>query len=203
MTTSVLPESGRTHDVLPGRVGLPRWARRWGSWSKDLLLGVAALLGLVCVGWLVYAQVTGAMLVVFRTGSMSPTMPTGAVAIAVPTPASEVAVGDVITARPDPDAQPITHRVVSIAAVPGRPDARDVVMKGDDNATPDLLPYRITSAPRVVWSHHRGAGVLAWLQSPVATWGVVAGVGLVVLWAFWPTSPAGPPGGRHVRRNDA
>lgn len=166
---------------------------------------VVAALGLAC--WFAFSALSGATLITFRTGSMSPTMPQGALAVSLPVSASEIEVGDVITVQRAGESLPVTHRVVKIgeiedraanaadirAAAPGAgppdlssPGAREIVMQGDDNDTPDHLPYAITDARRVVFSLPFVGTILMMLQTPIATGALVVLVGALVVWAFWP-----------------
>lgn len=166
---------------------------------------VVAALGLAC--WFAFSALSGATLITFRTGSMSPTMPQGALAVSLPVSASEIEVGDVITVQRAGESLPVTHRVVKIgeiedrsanaadirAAAPGAgppdlssPGAREIVMQGDDNDTPDHLPYAITDAHRVVFSLPFVGTILMLLQTPIATGALVVLVGALVVWAFWP-----------------
>lgn len=172
--------------------------------AVTILLVVAAL-GLAC--WFAFSAVSGATLITFRTGSMSPTMPQGALAISLPVSASEIEVGDVITVQRAGEALPVTHRVVGIAEIEDRaaneadirasapggpppdlssPDAREIVMQGDDNDAPDHLPYAITDARRVVFSLPFVGTILMMLQTPIATGVLIVSVGALVVWAFWP-----------------
>ena len=134
-------------------------------------------------------------------------MPQGALAVSLPVSASEIEVGDVITVQRAGESLPVTHRVVKIgeiedraanaadirAAAPGAgppdlssPGAREIVMQGDDNDTPDHLPYAITDARRVVFSLPFVGTILMMLQTPIATGALVVLVGALVVWAFWP-----------------
>lgn len=179
--------------------------RRLPGAAATTILVVAAL-GLAC--WFVFSAISGATLLTFRTGSMSPTMPQGAVAVTVPVRASDLAVGDVVTVQRAGASMPVTHRVVEIgevrppgaheadirAAAPGSgppdlasPDARQIVLRGDDNDAPDLLPYALTDARRVVFAIPGVGAALMTLQSPVGLGALTLLVGALVVWAFWPS----------------
>lgn len=178
--------------------------RRIAGGAVTTLVVVAAL-GLAC--WFVLAATTGATLITFRTGSMSPTMPQGAVAVTVPVQASELEVGDVVTVRRAGESMPVTHRIVEIgpvqpqaenaadirASAPGSgppdlasPAARQIVMQGDDNDTPDQLPYALIDARRVVFAVPHLGTALMMVQTPIAMGALVLLVGALVVWAFWP-----------------
>ncbi len=173
---------------------------------------VAAALGLAC--WFAFSAATGATLVTFRTGSMSPTMPQGAVAVTLPAQAAELRVGDVATVQRANEPMPVTHRVIEIrevepqagnapdlrAAMPGErppdpldPAAREIVMQGDDNNTPDHLPYIVTEVRRTVFAVPHAGTALMLLQTPIGTGTSILGVGVLVTWAFWPRRAAEDP----------
>lgn len=168
-------------------------------------LVVAAALGLA--SWFVFSALTGANLITFRTGSMSPTMPQGAVAVTLPATAAELQLGDVVTVQRAGDPMPVTHRVIEIrevaeqgpnapdlrAAMPGGkppdprdPAAREIVMQGDDNATPDHLPYVVTEVRLTVFALPHVGTALMLLQTPIGMGALILGVGTLVTWAFWP-----------------
>ncbi|WP_449282973.1 hypothetical protein [Leucobacter sp.] len=179
---------------------------------------VAAALGLAC--WFVSSAATGATLVTFRTGSMSPAMPQGAVAVTLPTPADALRIGDVVTVQRAGEPMPVTHRVIEIrevtppgehapdlrAAAPGGeapdprdPDAREIVMQGDDNDTPDHLPYVVTEVRRAVFAVPHAGTALMLLQTPIGAGTLVLGVGALVTWAFWPRRDDEDPGPQRER----
>ncbi|MGO2932659.1 signal peptidase I [Microbacterium sp.] len=161
-------------------------ARRRPGRVKDIVLVVAALLGLATVGWTVFTQVTGATIVVLKTGSMSPEMPQGSGALSLPAEAGELEVGDVVTAKLD-DASPlVTHRIVRIDDVPGSPDKRELVMRGDANETDDLYPYTVEKVLRAQFAIPYAGAVLSVVTSPLFLGGLVLVIGMLVVWAFWP-----------------
>lgn len=160
--------------------------------------------------WFIYSAVAGATLITFRTGSMSPTMPQGALAISLPTIADKLQIGDVVTVQRANEALPVTHRVIEISAVQppapnsadmraaapggGAPDlsdprARQIVMQGDNNDTPDHLPYLVTDVRKVVFSVPQAGNVLMLLQSPIGTGALLVLVAALTTWAFWPPRP--------------
>lgn len=163
-------------------------ARRRPGRVKDIVLVVAALLGLATVGWTVFTQVTGATIVVLKTGSMSPDIPQGSGALSLPAEAAELEVGDVVTAKLD-DASPfVTHRIVRIDEVPGSPQKRELVMRGDANDTDDLYPYTVEKVLRVQVAIPHAGAVLSVVTSPLFLGGMVLVIGMLVVWAFWPAS---------------
>lgn len=172
---------------------------------------VVAAIGLA--SWFVYAHVTGASLITFRTGSMAPTMPQGALAVTVPIQASQLAPGDVITVQRAGEPLPVTHRIIDIgslqerpenaadirAAAPGAgppdltsPHARQIQMQGDDNDTPDHLPYAVTDAKKVVFAIPHLGNILMILQTPLGRGAMILVVAALVVWAFWPKTPSPP-----------
>lgn len=164
----------------------PQRARHESGSVKDVVLVVAALLGLLTVGWTAYAQLTGATIVVLKTGSMSPDMPQGSGALSLPAEAEDLEVGDVVTAKLD-DASPfVTHRIVAIDEVAGSPEKRQLVMRGDANDTDDLYPYVVEKVLRVQFAIPHAGAVLQVIRSPLFLGGVVLLIGVLVVWAFWP-----------------
>ena len=182
---------------------------RLAGTAVTILLVVTAV-GLAC--WFAFSAVSGATLITFRTGSMSPTMPQGAIAVSLPVAADEIEIGDVITVQRAGEALPVTHRVVEVGGVKDRaaneadirasapgspppdltsPEAREIVMQGDDNDTPDHLPYAITDARRVVFSLPVLGTALMMLQTPIASGALIVSVGALVVWAFWPKPTRG------------
>lgn len=163
--------------------------------AATALIVVAAV---AVVSWFVFSALTGARLLIFRTGSMSPTIPQGSIAVSVPVTAEEIIVGDVITVqRPDADL-PVTHRVTEIrtpeeATTEGLPpEARELIMQGDGNDTPDARPYTITTARRVIFSVPRAGNALMMAQSPLGMGSMILLAGALTVWAFWPTKRPDP-----------
>lgn len=128
---------------------------------------LAGLAGLLAVLWVIASALLGWQLMVFRTGSMAPSMPTGAVALTVPVAPADIHVGDVITVRRTGAALPVTHRVVSVAALPGHPAARSIVLKGDANSSADIVPYDVTTASRVVVAAPGAGAAIEATRSPL------------------------------------
>lgn len=182
--------------------------RRITGTAVTTVLVVAAV---ALAAWFVFAGSAGATLIVFRTGSMAPSMPQGAVAATLPVQASELEVGDVITVQRAGESVPVTHRIIEIGPLQERPEnaadiraaapdtgppdltsphARQISMQGDDNSTPDHLPYALTDARKVIFSVPYLGAVLMLVQSPLGMGLVILGVGGLVTWAFWPRPPA-------------
>lgn len=151
---------------------------------------VVVAIGLV--SWFVYARITDATLVVFRTGSMSPTMPQGAVAVTHPISAAEIEKGDVVTVRRSDAKLPVTHRVVDVRPAPegAPPEARELILQGDANATVDAAPYVVTTARRTVVSVPYLGRAIMLIQSRAVMGLLVVCLGGLVTWAFWPRNRA-------------
>lgn len=159
---------------------------------STVVVTVVGALGALAIGWLGVSAVSGAGIVVFRTGSMAPTYPQGAAAISVPASAAEVVPGDVVTVVRDPDALPVTHRVLSVAAPePGSPE-RELVLQGDANPDPDPRPYLVTEVRRVVVGLPEAGRVIAVARSPQGLGGLTALSAVLVAWAFWPAAEPEP-----------
>lgn len=169
--------------------------------TATVLVGIGLVSVLV---WLAFAQVTGATLIIFRTGSMAPTIPQGALAVSLPVTADQVQVGDVVTVPRASDGLPITHRVMDIRATdPSGADvqstntSRELVLKGDANSTTDPRPYLVHETRRVIAAAPMLGSVLMLLQSPIGLGSLTLLAGALSVWAFWPTSRAELPRGRH------
>lgn len=119
-----------------------------GAKLGDLLLTLAAVLGLVVVGITVTAHMTGLRPLVVRSGSMEPTIPTGGMVLVRAIPASDIAVGDVV-AVDRPDNTRVTHRVLDVVHQTG---VAQLTLKGDANKEPDPLPVVVEQAEKVMVS---------------------------------------------------
>lgn len=132
----------------------------------------------------------------------------------VPIRASELVVDDVITVQRANELVPVTHRVTAIGPLEDRPDnaadiraaapgsgppdltsphARQIQMQGDDNDTPDHLPYALTDARKVVFAVPYLGSVLMILQAPLGRGSMILVVASLVVWAFWPRTPVPAP----------
>lgn len=160
--------------------------RRRAPGFKDVVLAVAAILGLAAVGWTVYSQTTGATIVVLKTGSMSPAMPQGSGAVSMPTDAADLEIGDVVTVRLDDASLPVTHRIVGIDGIADTPNARELTLRGDANDTDDLYPYVVERVLRVAMPLPHAGAVLSVLTAPWFLGGMVLVIGALMAWAFWP-----------------
>lgn len=165
----------------------------------DLLLTAAAALGVLCAILALTGWLCGFGVILFRTGSMSPSIPAGSAALVREVPAADVRIGDVVTVD-RPGTLPVTHRVARVDAVPGDPEARDLVLRGDANSADDPSPYRVDSVRRVLGSVAGLAPALARWQQPavLGPMAVLVAAGVVV--AFWPRrSPARTADGQDFR----
>jgi signal peptidase len=163
----------------------PRTSR---SRAKSIVLTIAGIAGALSILWLIASVVFGLSVIVFRTGSMAPTMPTGSMAITRSIPASAIRVGDVVTVPVPGKVLPVTHRVVSIARVSAVPNDRSVVLKGDDNLSPDQTPYTVGRVKLVIFSMPGVGTALALFQTPPFIGLMFLVVAALVLWAFWPAT---------------
>lgn len=138
--------------------------RRELSPAHNTLLTVGAVLGALCVLATLAGLLAGAKPLIFRSGSMSPTITTGALGLSVPVQASEIHGGDILSVENAAGIR-ITHRVVSADINHGM---ATVSLKGDANAVPDAIPYRLHQADRVTFSVPVLGYVVAWLSSSAA-----------------------------------
>lgn len=150
-----------------------------GGVVTTTLVVAALLLG----AWFVFQATTGAQLITFRTGSMSPAMPQGSLGLAIPVQASEMQVGDVITVQREAKL-PVTHRIVELEGT-GQP--RTLIMQGDANDRVDLMPYEVTEGLRIVWAVPYAGSAITVVQYPLGRGLMLLAVGVLVVWAFWPS----------------
>jgi len=161
-------------------------ASRGSGRVQQACLNVASVVGALAILWFLLSLLLGWSLVLFKTGSMSPTYPTGAAAVAVPVAADEIEPGDVVTVPRAAGGLPVTHRVVSVAD-PGTGDgARELVLKGDDNATQDLEVYTVTEADRVVVGAPYVGYAVTLLAQPKTLAILTTVVAALTVWVFWP-----------------
>lgn len=151
----------------------------------DLVLTVAAVIGVLCVLFALAGVLMGYGVVMFRTGSMAPGIPAGSAALVQRVPAEDLRIGDVVTVD-RPGQLPITHRVVSVGPVSGDDRARELVLRGDANTADDPVPYRVESARRVIASMPGAAAVISWWQQPVVFGPLTAVLAGGVVWSLWP-----------------
>lgn len=153
---------------------------------RAVVVGLAGVVGVLCVGWFVVATTTGLSLVVVTTGSMGPTIPAGSVVVSERAAAADVRPGDVVTVPRPGVALPVTHRVVTVERVDGDPAARSLTLRGDANDTDDRDRSVVREVGRTVASAPGLGRVLQWSSTPAARGLVVAVVGLLVVWTCWP-----------------
>lgn len=153
---------------------------------RQACLNLACAAGVLAIVWFLLSLLLGWSLVLFKTGSMAPTYPTGAAGIAVPVEAADIEAGDVVTVPRAQGGLPVTHRVVSVED-PGAGDgSRELVLQGDDNATPDRDVYTVTEADKVlVGSPYVGYAVTL-LAQPKTLAIVTAAMAALTVWVFWP-----------------
>jgi len=157
--------------------------------TKDVLLTLAGVLGILSIVWFSLAQVFSLSIVVVLTGSMAPGLPTGsAIVVEQGVPAADLLVGDVVTVPRPGYELPVTHRVVGIDAIAGDMTARSLTLQGDANATVDREPYSVQAVQRAVIGFPHLGYVIRTLQTPLFMGSATLLIALAIVWAFWPTS---------------
>ncbi|MEY9953721.1 signal peptidase I [Leifsonia sp. EB34] len=127
--------------MAPRRPDSPR--RSLWQWLGSALLTVSAILGAVAIVTVAVCAVFGLRPVVVISGSMEPTLPVGSLVFYRTVPAADVVKGDIVTVpRQDGGTGLITHRVKEVTT---KGDVTTLRLKGDANATPDPLPYVVSS----------------------------------------------------------
>lgn len=165
------------------------------SRTHNTLLTVGAVLGFLCIVATLAGLFAGAKPLIFRSGSMSPAIVTGALGISIPAQASEIRVGDVLSVE-NAAGILVTHRVSSVDVNDG---IAFVSLKGDANAVPDAVPYKLRQADRVIFSAPLLGYVVAWLNSSAAVFAGGMFTAYLLYLAFGhraaPTPPSSGDGG--------
>jgi signal peptidase len=146
--------------------------------AGDILLTVAAVLGVLGAALFVGVRLGAVQPLVVTSGSMQPVFDAGDVLVTRPVPAGELHPGDVASLVDD-GGRLITHRVLDVS--PSDADGTVVVrMQGDANDAPDPAPYTVETALVPVVRVPGIGPVVAAVQRPtVAIPGLVA-VGALV-----------------------
>lgn len=153
---------------------------------QQACLNVASIIGAVAILWFLLSLLLGWSLVLFKTGSMAPTYPTGAAAVAIPVAADAIEPGDVVTVPRSAGGLPVTHRVVSVTDPATGDGVRELVLKGDDNATPDLEVYRVAEADKVVVGVPYLGYAVTLLAQPKTLAILTTVLAALTVWVFWP-----------------
>lgn len=168
---------------------------------RDALLASLGVLGALTLIWLAVSAILSLSIIVFITGSMSPTMPTGAAAVVQRVAAADLEVGDVVTVLKEDGETPVTHRIVEIDDVTGRPSARELTLRGDANSFVDSTHYIVEEAPRVLVSAPHVGWAIIWAKSPAVSIALAVGLAVTIAWALWPSASRprrGDPGATAV-----
>jgi signal peptidase I len=158
------------------------------SGARQVILTGGAVVGVLCILVAIGAVLFGLRPLVFRSGSMSPTIGTGALAIAHRTDAADLHKGDIVSV-PMTSGERVTHRILAMER-----DGKDAILtlKGDANDTPDLAPYRVSHADRVLFSVPKVGYLVGWLTGPLGLF--FLGLYAAFLLSVIVRRPAQPPG---------
>lgn len=153
-----------------------RFASRIVNWAATITL-VVALLALTALG---VAIGMGLKPAVVKTGSMRPKYPPGTLILVKPTPADQLKLGQVITFTDpdDPKRGLVTHRIVKIEHVKGRPI---FTTQGDANPTPDTWSLKLASDAGLLKHHVPVAGRLSFLVRTKQGYMVLLGIPVLLL----------------------
>jgi signal peptidase len=165
---------------------------------RSVLLSTTAVLGVASIGAVGAGLVLDVRPLVVVSGSMEPTIPVGSLIAGRTVPAADVEVGDVVTVpRRAGTTDLVTHRVVEVRASDAARGARELVLRGDANATDDPAPYTVTEVRRHVATVPGGGCVVRVLQSTrgMVVLGGVLLAAVVLAFAVPGENPA--PRGRH------
>ncbi len=145
---------------------------------RQVVLGLGAFLGAVCLLAAAAVQLLGLTPLVFLSGSMGPQIEAGDLAVSRTVPSRDLAVGDVVSVVNDAGVR-VTHRVVAVARVD---DRRAVLtLRGDANARPDTEAYDVTDVQRVSFAVPHLGHVVSAVSSPVGRFAAGAYVGICIL----------------------
>ena len=148
--------------VVPAaRAGGRRTGRRAVAFLGEIVLTVAAVLGLAMAGVTVVAARTGVRPLVVRSGSMEPTIATGSMVLVQRVAAGEIAVGDVVAVE-RPDHTRVTHRVVDLER---HGETAELTLKGDANEDVDPVPVNVVEADRLIRQVPEVGRFAAWLAT--------------------------------------
>jgi signal peptidase I len=144
--------------------------------TEQVVLTLAAVLGVVSVLMVLAAPVLGVRPLIFMSGSMSPTIPAGSLGLSRTVPAAELRVGDVVTV-PEGEDTYVTHRIVAVTQHEG---TATLELKGDGNKAPDAQLRQVTEAPRLLVSAPWLGTLVAWFSRAPGVY-VLAGYVVVAL----------------------
>lgn len=156
---------------------------------KRCLIGLAGILGVIAI-LVTIAPLFGLSVVRLASGSMAPIFPTDSLLVAHQVRAADVAVGDVVMVERQGQL-PITHRVIAMQPAAG--GLEQLTLKGDANSSKDPAPYLVSTVGLVAGGVPWGGQVIVDLRSTPGLAGLTVFATLVVLWAWWPTSPKREP----------
>lgn len=136
---------------------------------RGVLLTTTAVLGVVSIVAVAAGLVLDVRPLVVISGSMEPAIPVGSLIAGRTVPAADLEVGDVVTVpRRAGTTDLVTHRIVEIREVAdgtAAPGTRELVLRGDANATDDATPYSVTEARRQVATVPGGGYLVQTLRS--------------------------------------
>ena len=145
------------------------------------VLTLAAVMGVLSIVVFLAAMFFGVKALNVMSGSMEPGIPTGSMIFTTKIDAKDIKLGDVITTQRTQGEGLITHRVLDISPVDGSPNAFEMRMQGDANATEDPQPYVITEADKYFF-HLPFVGLVSSLLK--TSTGLYVGVAVVALLLF-------------------
>ncbi|WP_426997152.1 S26 family signal peptidase [Pseudarthrobacter sp. N5] len=127
--------------TAPDTIRTPPPRRRGGAWRRGAVVVLAAILGILLTGALLFSLAGGRWFVI-STPSMAEAAPVGTLVLTFPEPAEDIRAGDVVTFHPPtaPD-QTYTHRVRALTAAGG------ILTRGDLNGADD--PWTLTGGDLV------------------------------------------------------
>jgi len=151
---------------------------------RRLLVGAAMAVALITIVISVSARLGYTNPLVVISGSMEPEISTGDLLIDVRVPVSELQVGDVVSARPDADHLPVSHRIVEVQP---HGDTVFLRLKGDANASVDAPVYQLSGTAWVPRWRIPGVGwVLAKAVKPSVMYPLAVAIVALIVYVLVP-----------------
>ncbi len=184
--TATRPESNSHLDAGTHAPGVEQRTRATArDVVKRCLIGVAGVLGVIAI-LVTITPFFGWTVVRLATGSMAPTFPTDSLLVTHQVSAADVRIGDIVMVQ-RPGELPITHRIVAMKQATG--GLEQLTLKGDANKTEDAAPYLVREVGLVTGGVPWGGQIFNDLHSTVGLAGLTVFAALIVLWAWWPSTP--------------
>lgn len=158
----------------------------WGSWRglRWIVASVASVVAIFAIAVFVLARLGYIDPLVVISGSMEPGISKGDLLIDVRVPVDDLRVGQVVSARPDADHVPVSHRIVDIRR---DGDTALLQLKGDANTSVDAPVYQVTDtawAPK--WRVPYAGWLITKLIKPSVMYPLAAAIAALIVLSLVP-----------------